>query len=157
MSVVTKTWYKKRNSVLECYASSSYDVISAGSDHSNDNWTTEAEYVDSRHRQDILPFSKASRRLCYTHWTYYTIQRVPEQTDGFIFFKFADGLQPLKQKRLRCCSDVCHLTVTLAGRLCSPSDFRYCVICRDTWSDTASSLWITLCLEHITWAYLTTV
>ena len=157
MIVITKTWYKKRNSALECYASPSYDVTSAGSDNSNNNWTTEEEYVDSRHRQNILPFSKTSRRLCDTHWTCYTIQRVPEQTDGFIFFRFADGLQSLKQKRLRCCSDVCHLTVTDAGRLCSHSDFRYCVISRGTWSDTVSSLWITLCLEQITWTYMTTV
>jgi len=83
LNVVTKTWYKKRNSVLEYYAAPSYDVTSASSDNSNNNWTTEEEYVDSRHRQDILLFSKASRRLCDTHWTYYTIvQRVPGQTDG---------------------------------------------------------------------------
>jgi hypothetical protein len=40
---------------------------------------------------------------------------------------------------------------------CSHSDFRYCVICRDTGSDTASTLWITLCLEQITWTCLTTM
>lgn len=32
LSVVNKTWDKKRNSVLECYASPSYDVTSAGRD-----------------------------------------------------------------------------------------------------------------------------
>jgi hypothetical protein len=83
LNVVTKTWYKKRNSMLEYYAFPSYDVTSAGSDNSNNNWTTEEEYVDSRHRQDIVLLSKASRRLCDTHWTYYTIwQLVPGQTDG---------------------------------------------------------------------------
>lgn len=61
LNVVTKTWYKKCNSVLEYIASPSYDVTSAGSDNSNNNWATEEEYVDSRRRQDILPFSKASR------------------------------------------------------------------------------------------------
>jgi len=96
LSEVNKKWYRKRNSVLECYDSPSYDVTSAGSDNSNNNWTTEEEYVDSRHRQDILPFSKISRRLCDAHWTYYTIVRVPEQTDDFIFFKFANDLQSLK-------------------------------------------------------------
>jgi len=99
-NVGTKTWYKKHNSVLEYYASRSHDVTSADSDNNNNNnnntRTTKEDYVDSRHRQDILPFSKASRRSCDTHWTYYTIQRVAVQTDGFIFFKFADGLQSLK-------------------------------------------------------------
>lgn len=61
LNVVTKTWYKKCNSVLEYNASPSYDDTSGDSGNRSKNWTTEEECVYSRQREDILPFCKASR------------------------------------------------------------------------------------------------